>query len=103
MTEDELRALADKAEFEQKIRGDTREIRMVIPNDPSFPLKDYTVCGERARRKIAKFVLAMAAGYCRMVGVDQVEALLFKISEAITSEPCIYRDDATSDNTDKES
>lgn len=78
---EELQLLSEKAEFEQRMVGDMREIRMVIPTPPLVPLKSYTVKGQQARHKIAKFVLAMAAGYCRMVGLKDVEDVLFSIGE----------------------
>jgi hypothetical protein len=81
-----LASLAEKAEFEQKVFGDMREIRMVIPTIPGVPLKDYTVKGEEARHRIAKFVLAMSAGYCRMLGAGQLEVAMMSIAELVTGD-----------------
>jgi hypothetical protein len=82
-----LTGLADKVEFEQRMIGsDLREIRIVIPTFPGVPIKDYVVKGEEARNKIAKFTLAMAAGYCRMVGAPKLEEVLFSIGELVTGQ-----------------
>lgn len=75
--------ITEMFEFEQTVLDGKREVRIVLPKLDDVPLDTYTVTGDEARRRIIRFVCAMAGGYFILAGYPQLEQMIHQIAVAL--------------------
>lgn len=76
--------MIESIEFEQRLDGNMRQVRLVMPIVPGVEAMHLT--GVAAQEAQLRFILLTAAGICQNVGKQTVKTELYKVLTLILSQ-----------------